>query len=195
MFSWYINAMTVAGPAKDLRAFADAARSADTCFSLETLLPTPAQLQAPAPLGAFDTSKYGADDRLRARLEADVARCGHSEWVGWRTAHWGTPWDAEGAFTIGIGPIENDPLDRASADYFFSTVNDGPLRAIETLSRGYPTLLFVLSFRAETEYFDDDRSTFLFLGGWCLDPMEVPFGTLDLHRGRAQRDDMRSEKH
>lgn len=148
MPNWCSNNLDIRGDKTQLKDFISRVTKKDddgnTYYDiLGSLLPTPRELQETMSGGYGrneDGTKKPEQIELEAKEQSNIAKFGHKNWYDWNVANWGTKWgDSDTDLT------EYDD----SIEFTFESAWSPPESGIKAISKLFPEMTFILSYREE----------------------------------------------
>jgi hypothetical protein len=109
---------------------------------MESYIPTPQELRDTMSGFTRDEEKM---KELAIKQEENIAKYGHKDWYEWQYATWGTKW---GDCDTYLEPVTGNEL-----LIYFQTQWGPATRGFRTISKMFPTLVFVFTYDEEAGFF------------------------------------------
>jgi hypothetical protein len=162
MPNWVQNRITVIGPEKDLRAFAEHLKVKPRLFADEEI--------------GLSFHSFVTDETLDEATYREGPTESKDYWYNWNNNHWNTKWDACEVTVYERGPHTPEsgdaPTQLMAVDLEFSTAWSAPGPVFQAMSEQWPTLQFHVWWEEEQGFGEEFRlhsgGTILMLDSWDI---------------------------
>lgn len=140
MPNWVSTKLSIRGSHNELVRFRDGINESKSI--MESYIPTPQQLRD--TMSGFTRDEKTMEE-LVIKQEENIAKFGHKDWYEWQYAVWGTKW--------GDCDTYLEPVTGTELLIYFQTPWGPATSGFRTISKMFPTLMFVFTYDEEAGFF------------------------------------------